>query len=77
MSASQDRLVRLFDTKNGNYKLIKTITARDVGWSILDVAVSPDGNYMAYSSWCECCKLRLDTSVYSESKCSLHMIVNE
>ncbi|KAL0280398.1 UNVERIFIED_CONTAM: hypothetical protein PYX00_001698 [Menopon gallinae] len=64
LSASQDRLVRLFDTRNGNFKLIKTITARDVGWSILDVAVSPDGNYMAYSSWCEClqlCKLWGDT----------------
>ena len=25
--------------------------ARDVGWSILDVAVSPDGEHLVYSSW--------------------------
>ena len=27
------------------------IQARDVGWSILDVAVSPDGEHLVYSSW--------------------------
>ncbi|KAK6628672.1 hypothetical protein RUM43_002487 [Polyplax serrata] len=49
LSASQDRLIRLFDTSKGKFSLVKTITAKDVGWSILDVAISPDGNYLAYS----------------------------
>lgn len=56
LTASQDRKIRLFDTLDGNFNLIKTIGARDVGWSILDTAFSPDGNYVAYSSWSESCK---------------------
>lgn len=31
--------------------------ARDVGWSILDTAFSPDGRYVVYSSWSECSEL--------------------
>ena len=25
--------------------------AQDVGWSVLDVALSPDGGHLVYSSW--------------------------
>lgn len=25
--------------------------ARDVGWSILDVAMSPDGRHLIYATW--------------------------
>lgn len=60
MSASQDKVIRIFDNTRKNYELIKSIPAVDVGWSILDVAVSPDGNYMAYSSWCKSRKFLLD-----------------
>ena len=56
LTASQDRMIRLFDA-NKKFTLIKKIMAKDVGWSILDVAVSPDGNYLAYSSWCDSRKL--------------------
>lgn len=34
--------------------------AHDVGWSVLDVAFSPDGEHFAYSSWADCCKWRCD-----------------
>lgn len=63
LSASQDRMIRLFDTSAENFKLVKTIAARDVGWSILDTAFSPDGNYIAYSSWSECCKSRFEKTL--------------
>jgi WD repeat-containing protein 23 len=31
--------------------LVKTIDARDVGWSIIDIDHSPDRRWVAYSSW--------------------------
>nr|XP_022344745.1 DDB1- and CUL4-associated factor 11-like isoform X1 [Crassostrea virginica]XP_022344746.1 DDB1- and CUL4-associated factor 11-like isoform X1 [Crassostrea virginica] len=51
LSASQDQNIRIFDTADDKFQLLKTIRARDVGWSILDTAFSPDGNYLIYSSW--------------------------
>ena len=46
-----DRFLRLYRTHNGEFTEFKKISARDVGWSILDTAFSPDGNYIVYSSW--------------------------
>ncbi|XP_070537289.1 DDB1- and CUL4-associated factor 11-like [Ptychodera flava] len=54
LSACQDQRIRLYDTSKGQFRLFKTIHARDVGWSILDTAFSPDGNYIIYSSWSDC-----------------------
>ncbi|XP_039603428.1 DDB1- and CUL4-associated factor 11 isoform X1 [Polypterus senegalus] len=51
MSACQDQNVRLYDTRHGRFRLLKTIKARDVGWSVLDVAFTPDGAHLLYSSW--------------------------
>jgi len=51
MSACQDRMIRIFDTSKGNFKLVQTVEAQDVGWSVLDVALSPDGGHLVYSSW--------------------------
>jgi len=51
-----DRNLRLYHTTEGKFELFKTIQARDVGWSVLDTAFSPDGNYIVYSSWSECRK---------------------
>lgn len=59
MPKTVDRQLRLYDTSNGRFKLLKTIEARDVGWSILDTAFSPDGHYVVYSSWSECSKSRV------------------
>ncbi|XP_023342562.1 DDB1- and CUL4-associated factor 11 isoform X2 [Eurytemora carolleeae] len=51
LSACQDKQLRVFDTSRGNFKLLQTIPARDVGWSILDVALNPTGTHLVYSSW--------------------------
>jgi len=51
MSACQDAKIRISDTTNGQWRRIKSINALDVGWSILDVDFSHDGNYIIYSSW--------------------------
>ncbi|PSN31336.1 DDB1- and CUL4-associated factor 11 [Blattella germanica] len=49
LSACQDRNLRLYHTNEGKFKIFKTIQARDVGWSVLDTAFSPDGNLVVYS----------------------------
>lgn len=36
LTACQDYNIRIYDTKNDNFKLMKTVWARDVGWSVLD-----------------------------------------
>lgn len=51
ISACQDRHIRVFRTEESNYGLINTVTARDVGWSVIDVAFSPDNSCFVYSSW--------------------------
>ncbi|XP_045462057.1 DDB1- and CUL4-associated factor 11 [Harmonia axyridis] len=51
LTASQDRHLRLYKSDDGSYKKLGTFQAKDVGWSILDVAFSPDQNYFAYSTW--------------------------
>ncbi|EFA85872.1 WD40 repeat-containing protein [Heterostelium album PN500] len=49
MSASQDRIIRFYDTSNWEIK--KMIQAQDINWSIIDVDVSPNQQSMIYSSW--------------------------
>ncbi|XP_063986297.1 DDB1- and CUL4-associated factor 11 isoform X2 [Diachasmimorpha longicaudata] len=51
VTASQDNYLRFYHTRNGVYKLFKKLNAQNVSWSVLDTAFSPDGNYIAYSSW--------------------------
>lgn len=46
----------MFDTSKGGFDCIRKIPARDVGWSILDTAFSPDGRSIIYSSWSEASK---------------------
>lgn len=53
LTASQDKYLRLYRTQDGGFAEFKKISARDMGWSILDTAFSPDGNYIVYSSWSE------------------------
>lgn len=55
LTASQDCNLRLYRTNVGGIESepFKTIKARDVGWSILDTAFSPNGNHFVYSSWSE------------------------
>lgn len=58
-----DKFLRLYRTHDGDFVQFKTIPARDVGWSILDTAFSPDGNYIVYSSWSECCKYIVESNM--------------
>ena len=53
ITACPDR-IRVYDTRRERFKLFHTIEPRDVGWSVLDVAVSPDGRDLVYSSWSDC-----------------------
>lgn len=53
---SSDRVLRVFDTSKGGFDCVRRIPARDVGWSILDTAFSPDGRAIIYSSWSEASK---------------------
>ena len=57
-----DRVLRVFDTSKGGFDCIRKIPARDVGWSILDTAFSPDGRAIIYSSWSEASKNLKDLS---------------
>lgn len=51
ITASQDRQIRLYKCCEPAYKLVNSIYARDVGWSIIDVAFSPDHEHFVYSTW--------------------------
>ena len=52
LSACQDNHIRIYDSSTfGQTKPFKDITAKNVGWSVLDVAFSPDARSFAYSSW--------------------------
>lgn len=53
MSAGQDATIRIFDTTEEQWKLVKQIDCKDVGWSVLDVSFSHAGNHIIYSSWSE------------------------
>jgi len=46
--------IRVYDTTRERFKLFHKIQPRDVGWSVLDVAVSPEGRDLVYSSWSDC-----------------------
>ncbi|KAK3515421.1 hypothetical protein QTP70_019915 [Hemibagrus guttatus] len=51
LSACQDQNIRLYDTSRGRFHLKRTVKARDVGWSVLDVCFTPDSRSVLYSSW--------------------------
>lgn len=46
-----DQNIRLYDTTRGRFSLRRTVKARDVGWSVLDVCFTPDAQNVLYSSW--------------------------
>lgn len=46
-----DQNIRLYDTSRGRFHLRRTVKARDVGWSVLDVCFTPDARNVLYSSW--------------------------
>jgi hypothetical protein len=52
-----DGIIHLYDTSGQRAcspawrPAFKQIRARDVGWSVVDIDYSPDGRFVAYSSW--------------------------
>lgn len=58
-----DKWLYIYQTHNGNFILYNRMLAHDVGWSVLDIAFSPDGKHFAYSSWADCCKWHRDYSL--------------
>ncbi|KAL1132657.1 hypothetical protein AAG570_010609 [Ranatra chinensis] len=64
-----DRCIRVYDSSNGrDFPEIYQIQGRDVGWSVLDTAFTPDGRHIAYSSWSPCLHL-----VELNGDCSSHV----
>ncbi|XP_068777790.1 DDB1- and CUL4-associated factor 11 [Struthio camelus] len=51
VSACQDHTLRLYECRGDELRLLRAARGRDVGWSILDVAFSPDATQCLYSSW--------------------------
>ncbi len=52
-----DQYIRLYDTSTSQtFQSLSEISVDDVGWSILDTALSPDRNSIAYSTWSDCSK---------------------
>lgn len=50
-SSPSDQTIRLYDCAYGAFRKFRSIKARDVGWSVLDIAFTPDGAHFLYSSW--------------------------
>ncbi|XP_022904773.1 DDB1- and CUL4-associated factor 11 isoform X2 [Onthophagus taurus] len=51
ITGAQDQKIRVYDSSDHHYKLKFTIPGRDIGWSILDVSVSPTRKHFVYSTW--------------------------
>ncbi|XP_053117960.1 DDB1- and CUL4-associated factor 11 isoform X2 [Hemicordylus capensis] len=64
MSACQDQTIHLYDCAYGAFRKFRSIKARDVGWSVLDVAFMPDGAHFLYSSWSDYIHI---CNIYGES----------
>lgn len=52
ITASQDHRIRFYrEAERGNWREYRRLVANDVGWSILDVELSPDGQHLIYGTW--------------------------
>ncbi|XP_069735147.1 DDB1- and CUL4-associated factor 11-like [Phaenicophaeus curvirostris] len=51
VSACQDHSLRVYGAAGRGLRLLRSTRGRDVGWSILDVAFTPDGRHGLYCSW--------------------------
>jgi len=56
--STADQNIRLYDTTQRRFNLLRTVKARDVGWSVLDVCFTPDTRHILYSSWSDYSKTR-------------------
>ena len=70
-----DFCIRLYDTSSSQrFELISEIRADDVGWSILDTALSSDRSSMTYSTWADCSKWT-KKSQHARSKRTSHFFL--
>ncbi|XP_077646026.1 DDB1- and CUL4-associated factor 11 [Lonchura striata] len=51
LTACQDHFLRLFEVSGAGLRLLRATRGRQVGWSILDVALGPEGRQALYCSW--------------------------
>ena len=49
LAACADRIIRIYDTRQGNFKQFNSIQALDVGWSVLDTAFRLSSFESSYS----------------------------
>lgn len=64
-----DQNIRLYDTSRGRFHLRRTVKARDVGWSVLDVCFTPDAQNVLYSSWSDYSKANRRDSLFARHSC--------
>ncbi|XP_013924550.1 PREDICTED: DDB1- and CUL4-associated factor 11 [Thamnophis sirtalis] len=57
--------IRLYDCTYGAFRNFRSVKARDVGWSVLDVAFTPDRTHFLYSSWSDYIHI---CNIYGESE---------
>ncbi|CAF2630110.1 unnamed protein product [Rotaria sp. Silwood2] len=74
-SACQDYCIRLYDTTTSQmFRQQAEFAAEEVGWSILDTALSPDRNSIAYATWSDCLYLiKLNESQSQTNIIPLHL----
>lgn len=53
VTASQDTLIRVFDSSQEKYTLKRSLETKHVSWSILDIGFSNDGSSFVYSTWAD------------------------
>lgn len=68
VSAAQDGFIRVYDTSKCNFTHLRSIPCEDIGWSIIDMDVSPDGKNIIYSTWSEALRMTsLDSGDHHEA----------
>ncbi|KAF5293504.1 hypothetical protein FQA39_LY02989 [Lamprigera yunnana] len=72
ITASQDRQIRLYKSGDESYNCVNSFYARDVGWSIIDVAFSPDREHFVYSTWSSSCMYIYKNSYISSTSFLVH-----
>ncbi|XP_014207380.1 DDB1- and CUL4-associated factor 11 [Copidosoma floridanum] len=73
LTTTHDRVIHLYEHHKSDYKEYKKFFVSSVGWSILDTAFSPDGNYFVYSSWSDYLYLH---SVHGDPKNRESLLLN-
>uniref|UniRef100_A0A0N5AGR9 WD_REPEATS_REGION domain-containing protein n=1 Tax=Syphacia muris TaxID=451379 RepID=A0A0N5AGR9_9BILA len=79
-TASQDEKIRIFKRKGyrRKYEISAEILAPVVGWSILDLVISPDSKHCVYSTWSDKCMFQcnLESPAENDERWSM-LCINE